>query len=137
MAATSSAADRSEAWGDGSRLTHSRLASPRRITDHTTEIATVEVRLLVSDHIRFHITECRVRLVSDPIVERLDDVFLEMCCSREGLYNSLSFLVCVFVVRQAEYIHLNARGDQRDDWMHVDRHAAPPSAEDATLRVGL
>jgi hypothetical protein len=42
--------------------------------DYRTEVAPVEMRLLVGDHVRLDVPERGVGLVLDAVVERLDDV---------------------------------------------------------------
>ncbi len=57
-------------------------APPSRSTNHAAEIAAPESRVLVREHVGLDVAECRVGLAFDPVVERLDDVFLE--CSERG-----------------------------------------------------
>src|SRR6267142_6395157 len=59
------------------RNTRDPSASPGRSANHAAEIAAPESRVLVRDHVGLDVAECRVGLVFDAIVERLDDVFLE------------------------------------------------------------
>ena len=57
---------------------------PARAADDGAEVAAVEVRLLVGDHVGLDVAEGRVGLVLDAVVEGLDDVFLEPRRAREG-----------------------------------------------------
>src|SRR6266851_2405507 len=52
-------------------------APPGRSTNYAAEIAAPESRVLVREHVGLDVAECRVGLVLDAVVERLDDVFLE------------------------------------------------------------
>lgn len=54
------------------------------MADDAAEVAAVEMRLLVGDHIGLDVAEGRVGLVFNAVVEGLDDVFLELRGAREG-----------------------------------------------------
>src|SRR6266851_9525651 len=100
-----------------------RSAAPGGAADHAAEVAAMEVRLLVRDHVGLDVAEGRLRLVLDAVVERLDDVFLEMLGTRMGAHHSLALGVAVFGMGQAEHIHFHADRHQRHDGVHVLRNA--------------
>src|ERR1700721_4062608 len=60
-------------------------AAPRRATDAAAEVTTVEVRVLVGDHIGLDVAEGGIGLVLDAVIEGLDDVFLEAPGARRRL----------------------------------------------------
>src|ERR1044072_2750508 len=71
----------------------SSSALPVRATDDAAEVAAVEVRLLVGDHVGLNVAEGSVRLVLDAVIERLDDVFLELSRAWESTNDGLAFCV--------------------------------------------
>src|SRR5258707_11296588 len=73
-----------------------RSAAPGGAADHAAEVAAMEVQLLVGDHIGLDVAEGRLRLVLDAVVERLDDVFLEMLGAWMGAHHGLALGVAVF-----------------------------------------
>src|ERR1700722_6667930 len=52
--------------------------APGGAADHAAEIDWREIRVLVGEHVGLDVAEGRARLVPDAVVERLDDVFLEL-----------------------------------------------------------
>src|SRR5690606_11931090 len=76
---------------DGDRL-HAQEPSafPRRITDDAAEVPGMEMRFLVGDDVCLHVAESGVRLVSDAVVESLDDVFLEVRRARMRVHHGFA-----------------------------------------------
>src|SRR6266446_7854622 len=77
------------------------LASPGRSANHAAEIAAPESRVLVREHVGLDVAECRVGLVFDAIVERLDDAFLELIGARMRVHDRFTFSVAVFGISQS------------------------------------
>src|ERR1700738_366842 len=98
-------------------------AAPRGVTDHTAEVATVEVGILVSEYVCFHVSEGSFRLVFDAVVEGLQDILFEILCSRVRLNDFLPVGVREAGVIDSEHIHFNTGGYEGDDRMHVLRNA--------------
>src|SRR5712675_1962570 len=63
-------------------------ASPGRSPNHAAEIAAPESRVLFREHVGLDVAECRVGLVFDAIVERLDNVFLELIGARMRVHDA-------------------------------------------------
>src|ERR1700681_22217 len=80
-------------------------ASPGRSANHAAEIAAPESRVLVREHVGLDVAECRVGLVFDAVVERLDDVFLELIGARMRVYDRFVFPVTVFGIGQPQHVH--------------------------------
>src|SRR5260370_10031710 len=97
-------------------------ASPRGSADDRTEIAAVEMRLLVGDDIGLDVAEGRIRLVLDAVVEGLDDVFFEVLSAGMRLHDRLAFDVAEFGIAQPQDVHLDTCGNERDDRMQVLRN---------------
>src|SRR5271167_3366159 len=55
----------------------------------------------------------------DAVIESLNDVFFELRGARILRHNSVTEIVWVIAIRQAKYVHLYARGNERNDGMHV------------------
>src|ERR1700716_1207170 len=105
----------------GARNPRGGSAPPGRSANHAAEIAAPESRVLVREHVGLDIAECRVGLVLDAVVERLDDVLLELRGARMRVHDCFAFLTAVFGIAQPQYIHLDAGRHQGDDGMHVLR----------------
>src|ERR1700732_1106966 len=88
-------------------------APPGRSANHAAEIAAPESRVLVREHVGLDVAECRVGLVFDAVIERLDDVFLEMLGARMRVHDGFAFIVAVCGIAQPQHVHLDARGPQR------------------------
>src|SRR5882757_4176749 len=84
-------------------------ASPGRSPNHAAEIAAPESRVLFREHVGLDVAECRVGLVFDAIVERLDNVFLELIGARMRVHDRYTFSVAVFGIGQPQHVHLDAR----------------------------
>src|SRR5258708_2710788 len=98
-------------------------APPGRSANHAAEIAAPEGRVLVRKHVGLHVSECRVGLVFDAVVERLDDVFLELLGARMRVHDRFACRVAVFGIGQPQHVHLDAGRHQSDDGVHVLRDA--------------
>jgi hypothetical protein len=85
-----------------------RFSGPARIADDTAKVASDEARFLVGDHVGLDVPECRLRLVPDAVVERLDDVFLEGGRARKDRDDGLPLRLALLAVGQAENVHLHA-----------------------------
>src|SRR5512140_272085 len=62
---------------------------PSRIPDHTAEIDSLKIGILVGQDVRFEISERRFRLMLYAIVECLDNILLEMFRPWISLYDCL------------------------------------------------
>src|SRR3977135_3054638 len=80
----------------GARNPRGPSAPPGRSANHAAEIAAPESRILVREHVGLDIAECRVGLVFDAVVERLDDVFLEVPGPRMRVRDRVALRVAVF-----------------------------------------
>src|ERR1700686_5241460 len=98
-------------------------AAPRGVTDHTAEVATVEVGILVCEYVCFHVSEGSFRLVCDAVVEGLQDILFEIGCTRVRLNDCIPVGVCEAGVVDSEHIHFNASRYEGNDRMHVLRDA--------------
>src|ERR1700687_358763 len=92
-------------------------ALPLRTADDTAEVHTLELRILVREHICFHIAECRLRLVLDAVVKGLDDIFFKMLGARICGDDCLAISVGEFRVGNSKNIHLYAIRQQRNHRM--------------------
>src|SRR6266851_183512 len=110
-------------WLASSSYARSPSAPPGRSANHAAEIAAPESRVLVREHVGLDIAECRVGLVFDAVIERLDDVFLELLGARMRVHDRFAFMVAVFGIVQPQHVHLDACGHQSDDGVHVLRNA--------------
>src|SRR5260370_4587898 len=99
------------------------LAGPGRGADHAAEILRPEGGILVGEHIGLDVAEGRVGLEVDGIVEGLDDLFLEAAGARVRVDNGFALGVGEVGKSDAEHVHLDAGGDERNDGMHVLRDA--------------
>src|SRR5258708_8664768 len=101
-----------------------RVASaPGGSPDHAAEVAGLESRVLVREHVRLDVAEGGVGLVPDAVVEGLDDIFLEVLGTRMRAQDGLALCTAVVGIGQAQDIHLDAGRHQSDDRMHVLRDA--------------
>src|SRR3984893_12817601 len=98
-------------------------AAPRGVTDHTAEVAPVEVEILVREYVCFHVSEGSFRLVFDAVVEGLQDILFEMGCARVRLNDCVPVGVCEAGVFDSEHIHFNTCRYKGNDRMHVLRNA--------------
>src|SRR5437016_7315198 len=114
---------RAAADRDFSMKTWRGLPAPGGAADHSAEIAAGEVRILVREYVGLHIAERCLRLVLDAVVERLDDIFLEMRSTRMGMRHGLALRVAVFGIGQAKHVHFDAARHQSYDGMHVLRYS--------------
>ena len=78
------------------------LPSPGGCTDHAAKIAAPEEWIFIRENIGFHITEGRLRLVLDAVIEGLDDVFFEMYVPRMGMNYRLALFIAVFGISEAK-----------------------------------
>src|SRR6202022_3050008 len=99
------------------------LPAPGGSSDHAAEIAALEVRILVRQHVGLDVAEGCLRLVLDAVVEGLDDVFLEMRRPRMGVHDRIAFRVAILGIAQSEHIHFDAGRHQSYDRVHVLRAA--------------
>src|SRR6266850_3123482 len=85
------------------------LPAPRGAADHAAEIALMEVRILVREHVGIDVAEGRLRLVLVAVVKGLDDVFLETRSTRMCMHHRLALRVAVLGIAYPEHIHFDAR----------------------------
>jgi hypothetical protein len=77
-------------------LRHRRdLTGPRRLPNDAAKITAVEMRILVRQHVGFDVAKGRIRPVLDPVVESIDNIFLEMRRPRERFHDC--FALCSFL----------------------------------------
>src|ERR1700733_4112505 len=86
------------------------LRFPQRTADDTTEVPSLELWILVRQHICLYIAECRLRLVLSAIVKCLDDIFFK--CFGSRIRGDYRFAIGVeeFRVGDSENIHLDTVG---------------------------
>jgi hypothetical protein len=60
------------------------------VADHTAEVAAAEAGIFVCQHVCFHVSKGGLRLMFYAIVEGLQNVFFEMGCTRESLYDGVA-----------------------------------------------
>src|SRR5205807_2937819 len=87
--------------------------------DHAAEILGPEPGVLIGKHIGFDIAEGRLGLVVNAVIEGLDDLFFEAAGTRMRVDNRFTLGIREFGKSDAEHVHLDAGGDERDDGMHV------------------
>src|ERR1700758_3754618 len=94
-----------------SHLSHARLsrALPGGSANHSAEIPALERCIFVRQDVGFYIPECRLWLVLNPVIERLDDILLEMRGSRVRLYNRLALSISILGIGKPEHVHFDAR----------------------------
>src|ERR1700756_3532415 len=93
-------------------------ALPMGAADYAAEISPREAGILVGENIGLHIAEGSFRLVFDPVVEGLDDVFFETRRARIGGNHCLALRVPELVKADAQHVHLDARSDKGDNRVH-------------------
>src|SRR6266702_582045 len=98
-------------------------AAPRRVTNHTAEIAALKAELFVCEYVRFHVSEGSLRLVFDTVIEGLQNILFEMGCARVRLHDRVAVRLCEAAVVDSEHIHFDARCYEGNDRMHVLRDA--------------
>lgn len=59
-------------------VTEQDSGAPGRRANHLAKVSSVKMRLFVSDVIALDVAKSRIWLVFDAVVERLNDVFLEL-----------------------------------------------------------
>src|SRR6266478_2171773 len=74
------------------------LPAPGGVADHAAEVAAGKMRILVREHVGLHVAERRLRLVLDAVVERLDDVFLEVRAARVRMHYRLALRIAVLAI---------------------------------------
>src|ERR1700721_4900876 len=99
-----------------------RSSTPARISNDLAEIAATETGVFVCQYIRFYISKRRFRFMFDPVVERLQNILFEVGCTRIHLHDRLPFFIGEIVVADPKNVHLYARGDESDNWVHVLRN---------------
>src|SRR4051812_33468997 len=97
------------------------LAGPSRGADDAAEIGAAELRVLVREDVGLDVAEGRIGLVLDAVVEGLDDVFLEAAGARVCADDGFALGLGELSKSDAEHVHFDARGQERDDRMHVLR----------------
>src|ERR1700694_580393 len=95
------------------------LPSPGGAADHAAEIAAPKRWILIGKNIGFHVAESRLRLVLDAVIERLDDVFLELCRTRVGMHHRLALGIAEFGITEAKHVHFNTDRHECHDRVHV------------------
>src|ERR1700736_723569 len=96
---------------DGARM---RLAGPGRGADHAAEILGSEGGILVGEHVGVDSAEGRLGLAVEAVVEGLDNLFLEAAGARMRADNSVALGVREVGKSDAEHVHLDAGGDERN-----------------------
>src|ERR1700722_2006081 len=105
------------------RVGHSvRSPLPRGSTDHAAKVASPETRIFVCEHVGIYGAKCRIRLVPETVVKGLDDIFLEAAAAWVGANDGLPLRLGVVGIGKSQHIHLDARGEQRDDRVHMWRN---------------
>ena len=84
------------------------LSWPGGSANHAAEVAAPEGRILVCEHVGLNVAECGIWLVLYPVVESLNDVFLEMIGARVRMHDSLAFNVAILSVSETEHVHFDA-----------------------------
>src|SRR3984957_15358781 len=92
-----------------------RSAAPGGAADHAAEVQRPERGILVRQHVGLDVAERRGRLVLDAVVEGLNDIVLEVRRARMRLHHSLALRGAEVTVGKAQYVHLDAGGQQRHD----------------------
>src|SRR5260370_34194344 len=95
------------------------LAGPARGSDHAAEILGPERGTLVGEHVGVDSAEGRLRLVVEAVVEGLDDLFLEAAGARVRADHDFALGLRELGKSDAEHVHLDAGGNERDDGMHL------------------
>src|SRR5712671_8198743 len=99
------------------------LAGPGRGADHAAEILGPKRWILVGEHVGLDIAEGRFRFEVDGIVEGLNYLFLEAAGARVDADNGFALGFREVGKSDAEHVHLDAGGNERNDGMHVLRDA--------------
>ncbi len=81
---------------------------PSGSANHAAEVAAAEGRILICEHVGLNVAKCGLWLVLYPVVESLDDVFLEMIGARVCMHDSLAFNVAILSVSETEHVHFDA-----------------------------
>ena len=66
------------------------ISRARESSDHTAEVATAEAGIFVCEHVCFHVSKSGLRLAFYTVVEGLENIFFEMDCTRERLYDGVA-----------------------------------------------
>jgi hypothetical protein len=94
-----------------------------RAADHTTEISSPEMWVFVSQDVGLHIAESRVWFVFNPVIKSLDDILFETGRARIGCDYGIALRICEFVIGDAENVHFDPSGNERDNRVHMHRNA--------------
>ena len=81
---------------------------PSGSANHAAEVAAPEGRILICEHVGLNVAKCGLWLVLYPVIESLDDVFLEMIGARVCMHNTLAFTVAILSVSETEHVHFDA-----------------------------
>src|SRR6266404_2347478 len=95
------------------------LAGPGRGADHAAEILGPEGGILVGEHVGVDSAKGRLGLAVEAVVKGLDDLFLEASGARVRADHRFALGVRELGKSDAEHVHLDAGGNERDDGMHV------------------
>src|ERR1700730_9543481 len=95
------------------------LAGPGRAANHAAEILGPEGGILVGEHVGVDSAKGRLGLAVEAVVEGLDDLFLE--AAGTGVRADYGFVLGLGELGKsdAEHVHLDAGGNERDDGRHV------------------
>lgn len=99
------------------------LAWPAGLANDAAEVTRLETRLLVGYYICLDVAECRLRLVADAVVERLDNRFFEVIATRMCKNDGVPVVSAEFLMVQPENIRLYTSGDQCNERVHMFRNA--------------
>ena len=92
---------------------------PGRAADDTAKIGAMEVRVFVGENVGVDVAKRRVWPVFESVVEGLNDFLLEPGRAGVGRNHGVALLVWELLVGDTEHVHLDASGDEGDDWVHV------------------
>src|SRR4029077_9796480 len=95
------------------------LAGPSRGADHAAEILGSERGGLVGGSGGVGSAESRLGLVVEAVVEGLDDLFLKAAGARVRADHGFALGLGELGKSDAEHIHLDTGGNERNDGMHV------------------
>src|SRR6267142_2713499 len=95
------------------------LAGPGRGADHTAEILGPEGGILVGEHVGVDSAEGRLWLAVEAVVKGLDDLFLEAAGAWVRADHGFALGLGELGKSDAEHVHLDAGGNERDDGTHV------------------
>src|SRR5712671_710277 len=113
---------RNSPWVMEGGVTPTCLAGPSGGADHAAEIPGSEGGILVGENVGLDVAEGRIRLVVDAVVEGLDDLFLEVAGARVCADDGCALGLREVGKSDAEHVHFDTGGKERDDGMHVLRN---------------